>query len=157
MGFSTGGGPQSTTSRRRANIVAEINVTPMVDVMLVLLIIFMVTAPLLTVGVPVDLPKTNASAMNEQDDPFTVTVDNKGTLYLQETPLELETLVPQLVAITGSNPEARIYVRGDKGISYGQVMEVMGAINAAGFKKVALISDLPQGKTSATPQVKTGK
>ncbi|MBA3814367.1 MAG: protein TolR [Alphaproteobacteria bacterium] len=157
MGFSTGGNPRTKSTRRKAHIVAEINVTPMVDVMLVLLIIFMVTAPLLTVGVPVDLPKTNASAMGEQDKPLTVTVDSNGTIYLQETPLELTVLVPRLVAITGSNPEARIYVRGDKGISYGQVMEVMGAINAAGFKKVALISELPQGKAPPTPQAKTGK
>jgi biopolymer transport protein TolR len=153
------GGIKSHTkgTRRRVQLNAEINVTPLVDVMLVLLVIFMVTAPMLTVGVPVDLPKTNASALNEQEDPLTVTVDAKGILYLQETPLELEALVPRLVAITGSNPEARIYVRGDKGISYGRVMEVMGAINAAGFKKVALISELPQGKQPSTPQVTTDK
>lgn len=157
MSFSIGGNHRMKGTRRKAHIVAEINVTPMVDVMLVLLIIFMVTAPLLTVGVPVDLPKTNASALNEKDDPLTVTIDGKGTLYLQETPLELETLVPRLVAITGSNPEARIYVRGDQGISYGRVMEVMGAINAAGFRKVALISQLPQGKAPSTPQVKADK
>lgn len=156
MSFSVGQ-PKTKGTRRRAHIVAEINVTPMVDVMLVLLVIFMVAAPLLTAGVPVDLPQTNASALNDQEDPLTVTVDGKGTLYLQETPLELETLVPRLVAITGSNPEARIYVRGDKGISYGRVMEVMGAINAAGFRKVALISELPQGKTPPTPQVKADK
>lgn len=157
MAFSVGGNLRTKSTRRKAPIVAEINVTPLVDVMLVLLIIFMVTAPLLTVGVPVDLPQTNASALNEKDDPLTVTVDAKGILYLQETPLELETLVPRLVAITGANPEARIYVRGDKGISYGRVMEVMGAINAAGFKKVALISELPQGKASTTSQVKADK
>lgn len=148
MAFSAGPKPQTKGTRRRAQLNAEINVTPMVDVMLVLLVIFMVTAPLLTVGVPVDLPKVNATAMSEQDAPLTITVDAKGVLYLQETPLELEALVPRLVAITGSNPEARIYVRGDKGISYGRVMEVMGAINAAGFKKVALISEMPQGKAS---------
>ena len=125
--------------------------------MLVLLIIFMVTAPLLTVGVPVDLPKTKASAMNEKDEPLTITVDAKGTLYLQETPLELHVLVPRLVAITGSNPEARIYVRGDKGISYGRVMEVMGAINSAGFTKVALISQLPSEELPSTPQDKPRK
>ena len=157
MAFSGGGKPHTKGTRRRAHLNAEINVTPLVDVMLVLLVIFMVTAPLLTVGVPVDLPKTNASVINEPDEPLTITVDEKGILYLQETPLELETLVPRLVAITGSNPEARIFVRGDKGISYGRVMEVMGAINAAGFKKVALISELPQGKTPSTPQVKTDK
>lgn len=153
------GGFQSRTKgkRRTANLSADINVTPLVDVMLVLLVIFMVTAPMLTVGVPVDLPKTNATAINEQEDPLTVTVDAKGVLYLQETPLELETLVPRLVAITGSNPDARIFVRGDKGIAYGRVMEVMGAINAAGFKKVALISELPQGQPPVTPQGKADK
>lgn len=157
MAFTMGSSSRAKGARRRIPISAEINVTPLVDVMLVLLIIFMVTAPLLTVGVPVDLPKTNASALNEKDDPLTVSVDGKGIVYLQETPVELEVLVPRLIAITDSNPEARIYVRGDKGISYGQVMEVMGAITAAGFKKVALISELPQGKPSATPKGKESK
>ena len=129
----------------------------MVDVMLVLLVIFMITAPLLTTGIPVDLPKTAASTLQEKEEPLTVTVDAKGNLYLQETALDLVVLVPRLVAITGSNPEARIYVRGDKTISYGRVMEVMGAINSAGFKKVALISQLPQGKTPSIPQVKADK
>ena len=129
--------------RRSANLVVDINVTPMVDVMLVLLVIFMITAPLLTVGVPVDLPKAKASAMNEKEEPLTITVDAQGNLYLQETALDLPVLVPRLIAITGSNPEARIYVRGDKAISYGRVMEVMGAISSAGFTKVALLSELP--------------
>ncbi len=137
--------PRMKGSRRKAHLAAEINVTPMVDVMLVLLVIFMVTAPLLTVGVPVDLPKTKASVINEKDEPLTVSIDGKGDLYLQETTIELPVLVPRLVAITGENPEARIYVRGDKSISYGQVMEVMGAISAGGFKKVALISEMPTG------------
>lgn len=153
MGMSLNHRPWTKSSRRKPSISAEINVTPLVDVMLVLLIIFMVTAPLLTVGVPVDLPKAQASALNEQEDPLSVTIDEKGQLYLQETALDLETLIPRLVAITNSNPEARIYVRGDKGIPYGRVMEVMGAISTAGFKKVALISELPQGK----PQGKVAK
>lgn len=157
MSFSMGNNPRIKNTRRKANIVAEINVTPMVDVMLVLLIIFMVTAPLLTVGVPIDLPQTKASALNEKDDPLTVTIDEKGVFYLQEVPLELPVLIARLVAITQANPEARIYVRGDKGISYGQVMEVMGAINAAGFTKVALISELPQGNPPSTSQVKAEK
>lgn len=157
MAVSLGNNPRIKGSRRKANISAEINVTPLVDVMLVLLVIFMVTAPLLTVGVPVDLPKTKASAINEKDDPLTVTIDGKGVLYLQEVPLELPVLIARLVAITQANPEARIYVRGDKGISYGQVMEVMGAINAAGFTKVALISELPQGKPPSISQVKADK
>jgi len=156
MAFSMGT-PRSRGQRRKANIVAEINVTPMVDVMLVLLVIFMITAPLLTVGVPVDLPKTHASVMNEKEDPLTITLDAKGGIYLQETVLELPVLVPRLVAITGSNPEARIYVRGDKGLPYGRIMEVMGAISAGGFKKVALISELPTGGTPSTPQEKPRK
>lgn len=151
MAASLGHNPRSQSTRRKANISAEINVTPLVDVMLVLLVIFMVTAPLLTVGVPVDLPKTKASAINEKDDPLTVTIDGKGVLYLQEVALDLPVLIARLVAITQANPEARIYVRGDKGISYGQVMEVMGAINSAGFTKVALISELPQGNPPPTP------
>lgn len=156
MAFSMGT-PKKIGSRRRANIVAEINVTPMVDVMLVLLVIFMITAPLLTVGVPVDLPKTKASVMNDKEEPLIISVDKKGTLYLQETAIELETLVPRLIAITGSNPEARIHVRGDKGISYGQVMEVMGALSSAGFTKVALISEAPSEKNSSSSQPKPRK
>jgi len=151
MAFSVSA-PRTKSKRRRADLKVEINVTPMVDVMLVLLIIFMVTAPLLTVGVPVDLPKTKASVMNEKEEPITITVDAKGTIYIQETPLELEVLIPRLVAITGSNPETRIYVKGDKVLAYGRVMEVMGSISEAGFKKVALLTELP-----STPQVKKRK
>ncbi len=121
--------------------MSEINVTPMVDVMLVLLVIFMVTAPLLTVGVTVDLPKTKASAIPGEDEPLAVSVDAKGDIYLQDAQIELAGLVPRLVAITGNNPEIRIFIRGDKGIDYGRVMEVMGTINAAGFRKVALITE----------------
>lgn len=134
--------------RQRFSPKADINITPLVDVMLVLLIIFMVTAPLLTVGIPVDLPKTKASAMNEQTEPLTVTLDKNGDLFIQETKVKPDGLVPRLVAITNSNPETRIYVRGDQHITYGQVMEVMGAINGAGFKKVALISESPQGSAA---------
>ena len=156
MGVSLSQSRRSGT-RRKAAIAAEINVTPMVDVMLVLLVIFMITAPLLTAGIPVDLPKTEASALQEKEDPLTVTVDAQGNLYLQETALELAVLVPRLVAITGSNPEARIYVRGDKAISYGRVMEVMGAISAGGFKKVALISEIPTAGDSKPADPKPAK
>ena len=120
--------------------MSEINVTPFVDVMLVLLIIFMVTAPLMTVGVEVNLPKTKANSLPGNDEPLTITVDGDGLIYLQETVLELETLVPRLQAITGENPEARIFIRGDAGIDYGQIMEVMGTINSAGYKKVGLVT-----------------
>ncbi len=126
--------------RHRSAPMSEINVTPMVDVMLVLLIIFMVTAPLLTVGVQVDLPKTKASIIPGQDEPLAITVDAEGQLYLQETEIELEGLVPRLAAITSNNPDVRIFVRGDATVNYGRVMEVMGMINAAGYKKVALVT-----------------
>ncbi len=130
--------------RRSAGTISEINVTPFVDVMLVLLIIFMVTAPLMTVGVPVDLPETDAKSINENVEPLTVSVKGDGTLYLQETEIDLLQLAPRLMAISGANPDARIFVRGDRALSYGRVMEVMGTISAAGFNKVALIAELPK-------------
>ncbi len=129
----------STRSRRRP--MSEINVTPMVDVMLVLLIVFMVTAPLLTVGVTVDLPKTKAAAIAGQDEPLAVSIDAKGGIFLQDTAVELAGLGPRLLAITGNNPDVRIFVRGDKTIDYGRVMEVMGTINAVGYRKVALVTE----------------
>lgn len=134
-------------ARRRptGQAFSEINVTPFVDVMLVLLVIFMVTAPMLTVGVPVDLPKTMAAKMNDQVEPLVVTVDANGKSYLQETELEGDALVERLIGISGSNPDAKIYVRGDQKINYGRVMEVMGIISAAGFNKVSLIAEMPSG------------
>lgn len=125
--------------------MSEINVTPMVDVMLVLLVVFMVSAPLMTVGVPVDLPKTDASQMVGQDEPLVVSVNAKGEVFLQETQITLEQLVPRLVAITQNKKDTRIFVRGDKAIAYGQVMEVMGTVNLAGFTRVALLTQLPSG------------
>tara|TARA_B100000676_G_scaffold290201_1_gene323472 strand:- start:877 stop:1275 length:399 start_codon:yes stop_codon:yes gene_type:complete len=124
--------------------MSEINVTPFVDVMLVLLIVFMITAPLLTVGVPVDLPKTRAASLSDTDEPLVVTVNASGSIFLQEHETPLENLVPRLVAVTGANPEIKIFVRGDKAIHYGRVMEVMGAISAAGFKRVSLMAELPK-------------
>ncbi len=121
--------------------MSDINVTPMVDVMLVLLVIFMVTAPLLTVGVQVDLPKTSADALPGQDEPLAVTVNADGQIFIQDTPVELENLAPRLMAITNNNPEARIFVRGDKGVLYGRIMQVMGTVNAAGYSKVALVTE----------------
>ena len=125
--------------------MSEINVTPMVDVMLVLLVVFMVSAPLMTVGVPVDLPKTDASQMVGQDEPLVVSVNDKGEVFLQETKITLEQLAPRLVAITQNKKDTRIFVRGDKAIAYGQVMEVMGTVNLAGFTRVALLTQLPTG------------
>ena len=130
--------------RGRARPVSEINVTPMVDVMLVLLVIFMITAPLLTVGVPVDLPQTQANAIRDPEEPMTVSINAQGTVYLQDAEIELAALVPRLRAIAGTNPDLRIFVRGDKTVDYGRVMEVMGTINAGGFNKVALITAAPQ-------------
>ena len=120
--------------------MSEINVTPFVDVMLVLLIVFMVTAPLPTVGIPVDLPKVKASALTDQKDPIEITVKLDGTLYLAESEVEVENLISRLNAITDQNSEARIYVRGDRVVAYGRVMEIMSLINSAGYVKVALIT-----------------
>jgi biopolymer transport protein TolR len=130
--------------RARYRPMSEINVTPMVDVMLVLLVIFMVAAPLLTVGVPVDLPQTKAPAINEPKEPLVITLNAKGDLFLQNSPVAEDELVPRLQAITKSNPQTDIYVRGDRAINYGRVMEVMGLVSAAGFSKVSLITEQPR-------------
>ncbi len=123
--------------------ISQINVTPFVDVMLVLLIVFMITAPLLTVGVLIDLPKTEAPVLGGQDEPLEVTVDSAGQVYVQELEVEIEQLVPRLIAITGRKPDTRIFVRGDRAIEYGRVMEVMARINLAGYTKVALVAEMP--------------
>ncbi len=130
---------------RRYRPLSEINVTPFVDVMLVLLIVFMVTAPLLTVGVPVDLPKTQAQSIADPDEPLVISVNAEGQIFLQDSEVELGQLVPRLHAITESKPDTRIFVRGDKAIDYGRIMQVMGTVNVAGFKRVALIAELPKG------------
>src|SRR5512141_2980796 len=132
---------------RRQRVMSEINVTPMVDVMLVLLIIFMVSAPLLTVGVPIDLPQTQASSLDQADkEPLAISVNTDGKVFLQNTEIKLDELVPKLQAISqarGGNDE-RIYVRGDKTVDYGTVMKVMGRLSAAGFRKVALVTEVEQ-------------
>ena len=125
---------------RDFKVMSEINVTPFVDVMLVLLVIFMVTAPLLTVGVQIDLPKTKAGVIQGQDEPLAVSIDHEGRLFLQETEIELENLIPRLIAISENKPDVRIFVRGDQTVPYGRVMTVMGTINQAGFSRVALIT-----------------
>lgn len=127
---------------RNYHPVAEINVTPMVDVMLVLLIIFMVTSPLMVAGVTVDLPETNASPVTGQDEPLSVTVDAKGDVYIQESKVDKNELVAKLQAISGEKKDVRIFVRGDRNIDYGKVMEVVGKINSAGFNKVALLTEI---------------
>ena len=136
-------GQSLTRGKRRYRPMAEINVTPFVDVMLVLLVVFMVTAPLLTVGVKVDLPSAEANVIQGDDEPLTVSINSSGEIFLQESPILLEELVPKLRAITGENPDTRIFVRGDKEISYGLVMGIMSSINSAGFNKVALITQMP--------------
>jgi len=129
---------------QRYKPMADINVTPMVDVMLVLLVVFMVTAPLLTVGVPVDLPQTNAKQLNEPKEPLVISINAEGKTYLQNSEIATDQLVPRLQAITNNNPNASIYVRGDRNINYGRVLEVMGLISAAGFTKVSLVAEQPK-------------
>src|SRR6201993_4536208 len=146
MAGSSGGGGRR--QRRRA-VMSEINVTPMVDVMLVLLIIFMVSAPLLTVGVPIDLPQTKAKSISQEHEPLTLSVGVKGEVFLasSNTPIGLDELVPKLQAITQARGglDERIYVRGDRKADYGTVMRVMGRLSAAGFRRVALVTEVEQG------------
>ncbi|XVN41567.1 MAG: protein TolR [Rickettsia endosymbiont of Argas persicus] len=131
-------------SNRKSNraVVSEINVTPLVDVMLVLLIIFMITSPMLVSGVNVDLPETNSSPISGQDEPLVVTINNKGEIFLLETPIERKHLTDKLANVTKEKKDARIFVRGDKNISYGEVVEIVSEIHAAGFSRVALISNI---------------
>ena len=147
MGIANGGRGGRRWKRARTRPMSEINVTPMVDAMLVLLVIFMVTAPLLTVGVPVDLPETQASLISDPSEPLSVSINAEGVIFLQDTPIELPVLAARLIAITGANPDIRIFLRGDRSIGYGRVMQVMSTINRAGFKKVALITQAPRGDT----------
>ena len=128
-------------SKFRRTPMSEINVTPFVDVMLVLLIVFMVTAPLLSVGVPVDLPKTNAASLNDSEEPLLVTIDSEGTVYLQKQEVGQEQLAARLRAITGAKPDTKIFVRGDQTVNYGAVMQVMGRISDAGFNRIGLVTE----------------
>ena len=121
--------------------MSEINVTPFVDVMLVLLIIFMVTAPLLTVGVQVDLPESAADSLPDDQEPLTISINSKGEIYIQEHKVNYQKIVPKLLAIAKNRTDTRIYVRGDKTINYGRVLEIMGLLSGSGFTKVALISE----------------
>jgi biopolymer transport protein TolR len=133
---------------RRRPLVAEINVTPLVDVMLVLLVIFMITAPLLTSTVEVDLPQTQAAQASGQDEPLIVSLNAQNKIFLQDTELAEDALVARLRAITRNKPDQRIFVRADKALPYGRVMEVMGTISAGGFSKVALVTEMPRAGTS---------
>ena len=131
--------------QKKHKIISQINVTPFVDVMLVLLIVFMITAPLLTVGVSVDLPKTKASQLNSKGDPIVVSIKQNGKLFIQEREIDSVQLLPRLRAISSGNKNLRIYVRGDKNVPYGIVLETISKIKSSGFKKVALVAKLQEG------------
>ena len=129
---------------KKNRVISQINVTPFVDVMLVLLIVFMITAPLLTVGVSVDLPKTKASQLNSKGDPIIISIKKNGELYIQERKIDILQLLPRLKAISSGNKNLRIYVRGDKDVSYGLVLDTIAKIKSSGFKKVALVAKLQE-------------
>jgi biopolymer transport protein TolR len=145
MGVKLGGGRGK--QRRARAAMSEINVTPFVDVMLVLLVIFMITAPLMTAGVSVDLPKAQAKAISQADSaPLEISVDNKGAIYVGDTKVTLERLNAMLAAIVAEAPDRRVYIRADQKLGYGKVMDVMAAVNGAGFTKIALVTDPTAGK-----------
>jgi biopolymer transport protein TolR len=135
----------SSKKLKKNKIISQINVTPFVDVMLVLLIVFMITAPLLTVGVSVDLPKTKASQLNSKGDPIVVSIKKNGELFIQERKIDSLQLLPRLKAISSGNKNLRIYVRGDKNVPYGIVLDTIAKIKSSGFKKVALVAKLQEG------------
>jgi biopolymer transport protein TolR len=144
----TGGGARRGRRRRSSYMpISEINVTPFVDVMLVLLIVFMVAAPLLTVGVPIELPETKANPLQGDTEPLTVSVQPDGKVFLQDTEVELDTLAPKLVAIARNGYEERIFVRGDRSVDYGYVMKVMGVLNKAGFRRIGLVTETERDMT----------
>jgi biopolymer transport protein TolR len=140
--MAIGGMGGSRNSKKRHALMNEINVTPLVDVMLVLLIIFMVTSPMLVSGINVDLPKTESTPVSGQDEPLTISIDKKGNTYIMETKIQKNDLTEKLKAITKEKLDTRIFVRGDKGVLYGDIMDVVSSINAAGFSKVALITQI---------------
>ncbi len=154
MGAAAGGsrgGYSRRNARRRSThgAISEINVTPLVDVMLVLLIVFMVAAPLMTVGVPIELPKTQAKQMNTSTEPLTISVQQDGKVFLQETEITLADLTPKLQAIAKNGYDEQLFVRADTNVSYGAVMDVMGLLNGAGFKKIGLVTSVKD--KAATP------
>jgi biopolymer transport protein TolR len=146
VGTQGRGGRGHRRRGRHHGLIAEINVTPFVDVMLVLLIIFMVAAPLLTVGVPIDLPETQAKALNSETQPITVSINNKGQVFLQETEIPVDEIVAKLEAISKTGYDERIYVRGDKDADYGTVMKVMARISSAGYRNLGLVTLQEQDK-----------
>jgi biopolymer transport protein TolR len=144
MGAGVSDGGRRARGRRRT-MMSEINVTPFVDVMLVLLIVFMVAAPLLTVGVPIDLPESQAKSIEQDKEPLTISVNDKGQVFLQNTEIKVDELVAKLKAIAKNGSEERIFVRGDRKVDYGTVMRVMGRLSAAGYRRVALVTEVEQG------------
>jgi len=147
MNAGGGGGGGARRGRRRAHVMAEINVTPMVDVMLVLMIIFMVSAPMLTVGVPLDLPQTQAKSLEQDKTPLQLSVDLKGKIFINDTEVQINDLVAKLKAITEARGgmDERIFMRADKKADYGTVARVMGQLSGAGFKRLALVTEVEQG------------
>ncbi len=148
VGGSGGGGGRRGGGRRRrrsTGIMSEINVTPFVDVILVLLIIFMVSAPMLTSGVPIDLPESQAKPLSADKDPISITIDPTGKIFLQDTEIPLDEIVPKLKAIASTGYDERIFVRGDKSSNYGAIMQVMGLISGAGYRNIGLVTIDSQG------------
>ena len=153
MAIKTGGGSKASKRRnQRANAFSDINVTPMVDVMLVLLVIFMVAAPMMTSGVSVDLPQSSAAPIAGQDEPLAISITADGKIFIQKTKVDIKDLQQKLKAVTNEKKDTRIFVRGDKTVDYGRIMQVVGEINAAGFGKVALITET--GDTAAADKGK---
>jgi|SRR5262247_2750616 len=148
MAMTGAGAAVGKRRHRRRGVMSEINVTPMVDVMLVLLIIFMISAPLLTVGVPLDLPQTQAKSLDQDKEPLTISVNSQGQWFLQNTEIAVDDILPKLKAVTAARGgmEERIYVRGDRKVDYGTVMRVMGRLSGAGFHRVALVTEVEQGQ-----------
>jgi biopolymer transport protein TolR len=142
-GVSGGGGGRRRGRRGRhsGGVMSEINITPMVDVMLVLLIIFMVAAPLMTVGVPIDLPQTQARELAQDSEPVAVSVSPEGQIYIGDDPVTYETLADAVAAQTGGDTEQRVFVRGDTAANYGAVMRVMGVLSGAGYSRIGLITE----------------
>jgi len=134
--------PNNRRRSRKNNPISDINVTPLVDVMLVLLIVFMVTAPLLTVGVPIELPKTSAKQMTDENEPLTITIDKNSKIYIQEMEIDFDGLTEKLEAIGQSNFDQKIYINGDKDISYEVLMKVMAKISSSGYTSIGLVTDI---------------
>lgn len=146
-----GGGGRRRRGRRRGAPIVDINMTPFIDVMLVLLIIFMVAAPMLTVGVPIELPRSAARPMQDETQPLTISVNTRGEIYLQETRVSLEEIVPKLQAIARNGVEERVFIRGDRAVNYGQMMQVMGLVSGAGFRRIGLVTEATDAAPAPAP------